>query len=447
MENNFKKYEHEVQNNPILKELHFPENEKHSVYSSRVYEKTRNFFSRNCHEELEAKSDPTSKERIIYETNIADFDTLNSYILKTLTPHIIFKEGYVGRFSDDLFIELIENFELKFNKILIEKGNKQILKTDLYSKNEWNKIKEELGNNKYLTIPCKELKSKNISLRFPWSYSRSKSDYFPLYVCGATDELRHIFHFNLSLSDHLLVYKVVDGEMSLYNYENLDEVCVKYSDFTCPISRGEYSKLTQQEYNNYISRDIQKGRDFYVVDNYYKEEDSYIRVKNKTDKCISSLKIDTERNYPSNKIIWGAINKNVSSKNKALSFYSIDEDNSPVENTTIRTRISDLIKDEESYNTEKCNFLESQYNILNVSRGVNLWVSEEINTKEGKFFSSLYSMNEGSVNIKMKYHPEDNNEYLPFCIVKYVKKFTFSQMPKNKDERTKQNVILRETEN
>lgn len=447
MENTFKKYQEEVQKNPILTELHFPENEKQPVYSSRVYKKTRNFFSFTTKEKLEASSDPTDKKRIIYDTNIADFDTLNHTTLKTLTPHIVFKDGFVGCFCKDLFIQLIENYELKFNKISMESGNKQILKTDLYTKKEWNEIKEELGNNKYLLTPNKEIKAKNISLRFPWSYSRSKSDYFPLYVCGATDKLNHIFIYNLSLINHLVVYKITEDGKELYKPKSLDEVCHVYSDFSCPVLKGEYSKLTDQEYNNYISQDLKNGRKFFVIDNFYTEEDKYIRVKNKTDKCISSLKVDSRRNYPTNRIIWGAINKNVSDINKTLSFYSIDEDNSPVEVTSIRTKIGNLIEDEESYDTEKCNFLESSFNIHDVSRGVNMWVSEEINTKEGKFFSSLYNMKEGSVNIKMKFHSEDDNEYMPFCIVKYVKKFTFSEIPKNRDERTKQNVILKETEN
>ena len=100
---------------------------------------------------------------------------------------------------------------------------------------------------------------------------------------------------------------------------------------------------------------------------------------------------------------------------------------------------------EESYDTERNNLLETNFNIINTTRGINVWTNNVKRRNENnKIRLPVIDMTSGCIDIKLRYQKNNNDKYHPFVIIKNIKKFEFSQIPQSEDRRKKDNVILKQ---
>ena len=422
------KYEESLKHTKILSEMHLPLKNNQDIYSIYPYNKQKLLWYLGTWDKMEARSDPNNKNRIIYNSKIFPYHGLHRSMLITKTPRIKAKEGYQIRFCDDLFIEMVKNYELKFNDQRLFEGNNVSLKFLVRSDLEWNKFKKEVGNNPRLTTWDNKLESVNISIKIPWCYSRDRSDYFPLFICGNSNKLEHIIEYKLTLSELLHIRdsegNTVQYDSSLIEVEDEDSIAI-------PEMEGLYTSQTDDEYKNNI-KNIKNGlREYFVEDTKYIEDENTTKLGQKR-----PLSIDNDHKYPSNCLFWGAINKTKSKNNKTLTLYSDYNHNSPIKSTTIKTEISTLMENRESYKTENA-YLCGLPQYASEEAGFNFWKNNVLASLDMKKFTPNLCFGGGKIIINLSENIVNDDDYLPFCIIMYNRKFVFKNFPTTHEDRLK----------
>lgn len=422
------KYEDVLAETKILSEMHLPLKNSNNLYSIYPYNKQKLLWYLSTWDRMEARIDPNNKDRIIYNSKVFPYHGLHRSILVTRTPHLKAKEGYKIKFCNDLFVEMVQKYELRFNDQKISEGNNVSLKFLLRSDLEWSKYRKEVGNNKRLTSWSNEIDRVNISIKIPWTYSKDRSDYFPLFLCGNSNKLEHIIEYKLELSK-LLHIMDSNGQTVEFSPELFD--IIEDTSIAIPEMEGLYTSQTESEYKANIASIKSGKREYFVEDTKYIEDENTTKLGQKR-----PLSIDKDHNYPSNSLFWGAINVTKSLSNKSLTLYSSKPFNSPVKSTTIKTNISTLIENKDSYKTEyayMCGLLQN----VSEEAGYNFWKNNVLAVLDNKKFTPSLCFGGGKVIINLDTEQDCNDDFLPFCVINYNRKFIFKNFPTTTEDRLK----------
>ena len=422
------KYEDGLRETKILSEMHLPLKNNQDIYSIYPYNKQKLLWYLGNWDRMEARSDPNNRNRIIYNSKIFPYHGLHRSILITKTPRLKIKDGYKIKFCDDLFVEMVQKYELKFNDQKIFEGNNISLKFLLRSDLEWTKYKKEVGNNHRLTKWTNELDSVNISIKIPWCYSRDRSDYFPLFICGNSNKLEHIIEYKLDLAK-LLHIKDSNGDQIDFD-PSLFEI-IEDQQIAIPEMEGLYTSHTTEEYKANIKSIKDNKREYFVEDTKYIEDENTTKLGQKR-----PLTIDRDHKYPSNAIFWGAINKTKSEQKKNLVLHSNQVYNSPVKSTTIKTLISTLLENKDSYKTEYA-YLCGLPQHVSEDAGYNFWKNNVLSTQDNKKFTPNICFGGGKIIINLNDEDNCNDDFLPFCVILYNRKFVFKNFPTTQEDRLK----------
>jgi hypothetical protein len=138
------------------------------------------------------------------------YDEMSGSSLYLRLPDLKFKEGYKGRWNNNIFINLINEYRMQTDSsdIVLHRGNRDIL---FYLKNYNDPTgvlhDNEIGNRPSLNTYSNQIKGEEISYTFPWPWSpsyyqdRSRSsnnNSFPIYAFGDSVTLKQIFSFNIN---------------------------------------------------------------------------------------------------------------------------------------------------------------------------------------------------------------------------------------------------------
>ena len=423
------RYEEMLKGSKVLTKMHLPEQGKDSpLHSFHQISKQKTSWYISSWESMTAQNAPTNPNLVNYRSKIYPYHGLHRSILTTVTPRIKAKEGYTVKFCDDLFINMVKEFRLVFNETEIQFGNTPQIKFDLKRSSDWENYKEEIGNKYELTSWSETLESSNLSLFLPWTYSRDKSDYFPLQLCGNSDTLSHIIEFNLDL-ENLLLIQNSNGEIVEFS-EDLITVDGNLNKIPIPELEGLYTTLTSSECKN--SHCIRDGLspDFFSYSSYYCEDENSTVLGKKI-----QIKFDSKKTQPVYEVLWGAQNTTLSEKTKDLCFkYQVDEhDLTPIKMTKLENSVGIVLNNKSSYKTEK------GYDLVKGKpsfTGMNRWENNVLLNEDKRKFPPSICFNGGNIVVTLDdYKSED--KFLVFAILKFVTRFKFTSYPKTQEERLK----------
>ena len=432
------KYENLIESSDIQKEMHLPtgspgdvNDSRNILYSVHQRGKQKTLWYKSSWEPMIDQNVPTNPEHVTYRSKMYPYHSLHRSMLSTLTPEIKAKEGYEIRFCDDLFINLIRDYRLYFNDVELQYGNDKFLSFELKTRSDWDKISHEIGNRDTLTSWTDHLRKEFISLYIPWTYSRDKSDSFPLNLCGHNDRLEHIVEFKLKLSELLLIRnsegELVDFDMDLIEVTgNTDHVHI-------PEMEGLYTTLTSKEcdYVNCVKDENNGSKEYYTRSIYYTEDENETILGKKV-----NLKIDSKNTLPVDTIYWGAMNVTESEQEKTNVFHYTTGGfiTSPVKSTRLESSIGTVLDNKSSYKTER-GYSISQFQKIPETPGFNLWKNSILVSDDPKKFTPGINFSSGSITMTLDDRNKTDNKYLAFVILSHYKKFVFTSFPKNQDER------------
>jgi hypothetical protein len=161
------------------------------------------------------KTDSQDKSNYLVTYNLVSrhtYDETNGSTLYLKLPDLKFKEGYRGKWNDNIFINMINNYRMQTDssETVFHQGTRDIL---FYLKNYNDPNGDihdyEIGNRESLNSLSNFIRGEEISYTFPWPWSvsycsdRTKSsnfNSFPIYAVGDSVSLKQIFSFNLDPS-------------------------------------------------------------------------------------------------------------------------------------------------------------------------------------------------------------------------------------------------------
>lgn len=432
------KYENLLEQSVIQKDMHLPTgnggdttDSKNVLYSVHQRGKQKTLWYKSSWESMVDQNVPTNPEHVTYRSKMYPFHSLHRSMLSTLTPEIKAKEGYEIRFCDDLFINLIREYHLYFNDVELQYGNDKFLNFELKSSQDWDKFSHEIGNRTTLTSWTDHLKKEFVSLYIPWTYSRDKSDSFPLNLCGHNDRLEHIIEFKLKLSELVLIRnsqgEIVDFDPSLVEVSgNVDSIPI-------PEMEGLYTTLTSKEcdYVNCVRDENEGMKEYYTRSIYYTEDENETVLGKKV-----NLKIDSKNTLPVDTIYWGAMNVTETEREKSLVFHYTQDDflKSPIKSTKLESSIGTVLDNKSSYKTER-GYSVNQFSRIPDTPGFNLWKNSILVKDDPKKFTPGINFSSGFVTMSLSDKDKTDNKYLAFAILSHSKKFIFTSYPKTQDER------------
>ena len=123
-------------------------------------------------------------------------------------------------------------------------------------------------------------------------------------------------------------------------------------------------------------------------------------------------------------------------ENKNLTLYSHKSFNSPIKSTTIKTKISTLIENKESYKTEYA-YMCGLPQYVSEDAGYNFWKNNVLSVVDNKKFTPNLCFGGGKIIITLEQYKECNDDFLPFCVINYNRKFIFKNFPTTTEDRLK----------
>ena len=440
MTNKINKYEVQLRESQILKNMHLPTGKKgdsddmrNTLYSVHQRGKQKTLWYLSSWDSMDAHNVPTNVELVTYKSKTYPYHGLHRSLLTTVTPEINVKDGYKIRFCDDLFISMVKEFKLLLNDTELQYGNDKFLLFDLKTRDTWHKMSKELGNKQNLTKWSDNIQSETLSLYIPWCYSKGKSDYFPLNFCGKNDSLEHVIEFDLKISNLLLMQDSEGNEIE-FDSDKI-EVSGNLDSIPIPEMEGLYTMLTSKEceYNNCLQDEVNGEKEYYTESIYYIEDENEIKLGKKV-----QIKIDSKKNQPVTEIIWGAINMTKTKQNKSLVFTS--EGRNPIKLSKLESSIGLILDNKSSYKTEL------GYNLFNKKnnniKGLNYWQNSVLENEDDKKFVPGVNFSTGNITVTLREEKGDEN-FLVFGILKYTNRFIFKNFPKNQEERLNSGCTIR----
>ena len=407
---------------------------KNTLFSVHQRGKQKTMWYLSNWETMEAQNIPTNRELVTYKSKIFPYTHLHRSMLATITPRIQVADGYEIRFCEDLFINMIREFNLSLNDVHLQYGNRHSLLCDLKTHPNWEKISRELGNKDKLTSWTNELRPEAISLYLPWFYAQHKSDSFPLKFCGHHDRLHHVVEFNLRLSELLLIRdtasgNLVDFDASLLTVEGNRE------SIDIPEMDGLYTQPTKKEceHSNCTIDEVDGEKELYTESVYYIEDENEVELGKKI-----QLKVDSKSKQPVSGIYWGAVNKHLSESYKHLILHRYQEGEavSPIKVTKIESSYGTIMDNKSSYKTERGYLTPLGQDYVELP-GLNYYSNSVLLQEDGRKFPVGVYMGGGSLTVVLQDKKETRSEekFLTFAILKHTRRFKFKHYPRTQQER------------
>tara|TARA_B100001093_G_scaffold465574_1_gene483346 strand:- start:518 stop:1882 length:1365 start_codon:yes stop_codon:yes gene_type:complete len=435
------KYEEQIKESRILKHMHLPggkegdlNDPKNTLYSVHQRGKHKTLWYLSSWETMESQNIPTNREMVTYKSKIFPFTHLHRSILTTLTPRIQVKEGYKIRFCDDLFLNMIKEFNLYLNDVHLQLGNHQSLICQIKNHNNWDKFSKQVGNQPSLTSWCSEIDEHPLALYLPWFYAKDKSDSFPLKFCGHHDRLHHVIEFNLRLSELLLIKDTTTNEIVNFD-SSLITVSENKDSIDIPEMEGLYSLPTKKEcdINDCTMDEVDGEKELYTESIYYIEDENEVDLGKKI-----QLKIDSKSRQPVNSIYWGAINKQASQTRKKSVFHFNHAGRfiSPIKFSKIESSYGTIMENKSSYKTE-CAYLLPLEHGMKSHVGINFYSNSILTKEDDRKFPTGIVLGGGTITIVLK-EPgrfDCSDKFLTFAVLKYIRRFKFKNYPKTQNDR------------
>jgi hypothetical protein len=411
----YNKFKKDLSNSKTHGYMHLPEENKKEIFSFHHREKHKTIWYKSGYwVNFESKNSPTNPEFVSYYCPTFPHHSLHRSLLSFKTPKIKAKDNYKIKFCDNLFVNMIKNFYLTHNDIDLQHGNTSYILKDLKTNSSSELVKE--------------LESKFLSIELPYFYSKYRSSAFPLIYCGQKDDLVHRVEFNLDFSNLVLIFDE-DDNLVKFN-KDLIEIENNMEMMPIPEMEGLCSFLDESDaklVNSKSDENLDGDKELYTESMYYLEDENEVMLDKKV-----LLKFPLVNNQPVNSIYWGAINKTLTDTYKNLSFVKLNPFNnseSPV-NSSKLTSTSGVIVDNKS--SDKTEFA---YHRKDGVVGISKWKNSVNEKEDGKKFVPGLKFSGGSLIVKLKNDSENNDKFIVFCMLEYVKRFRFISYPKTFQER------------
>ncbi len=390
---------------------------------------------------MPAQNVPTNPELVTYRSKIYPYHGLHRSLLTTVTPEIRAADGYQICFCENPFINMVKEFRWSFNDTEFYGGNTKSLKIALHKSGLWgSKLSEAVGNTSQLIEWNYILPSQKLAMYMPWSYAKDKSDYFPLQLCGSNDNLSHIIEFNLEISNLILVREVESGDIVRF-HPDMVEVVGNLERIPIPEMEGLYSSLPKDTCkHNICVGDDGKEPIYYAHSLYYLEEENEIPFGKK-----GTIKFDSKKNQPVNRIEWGTVNVKESDISHDLVFTSSGV--TPVKKTSLDTSVETFFRDVDSFKTEEAYDLLTDEPYL---PGISVWKNSVLLREDGRKFVPAVLFNGGNMSITLRERRSSDPEgarFLVFAILHYITEIRFTSFPKTQEERLKMGATIVVEEN
>ena len=436
MTSKINKYENQIKDSVIQREMHLPSEESKELFSVHQSNHHKTLWYKSSWETMTEQNVPSNPQLVTYTSKVFPYHSLHRSLLSTITPKIKAKEGYTIRFCDYLFINMIKEFRLSFNDIEIQYGNAKSLLFELQSNPEMERFYKELSASSSWS-DC--LEPQFISIYIPWCYSLDKNNSFPLHICGQNDRLEHTIDFNLDLSQLILISND-SGEIVEFD-KDLIEVEGNLSSISIPELEGLYTIYTDKECDYFkCFNEDKKEKEYYSKSIYYIEDENETVFGKKV-----HLKFDSKYNLPVDSAYWGAMNVTKSEENKETILHYLDSKEnilSPIKTTKLESSFGVIIDNKSSFKTER-GYSLSQFQKTPELPGYNFWKNSILKKDDPRKFVPGINMKGGSITITLKEKQNKlNNKYLAFCILNHTKKFIFSNFPLTQQERLKNGATL-----
>jgi hypothetical protein len=366
---------------------------------------------------MESSSVPTHPEKVSYKSKIYPWHGLHRGLLTTQLPEIRAKEGYTFKWCDNVFVNIVKSFKIVFNETELQSGNTKYIFSNL----------NDLQLNQTITEWVPHSPAIGISMRPPFFYDRHNTDAFPLALCGQSDQLIHIFDFNLDIGELIIVKDsdnhIVDYDPSFFDISNnLTHVPV-------PELEGLYTMHADDK--------TDFGSDeFFVRDAYYVENDNEVTLGKRI-----QIKLDSSVEHPIEDVTWGAVNVDLTDLRKSITITRGDL-TTPIKNTSLHTSTDTVMEDKSSFKTEYAYLDNTNKCIV----GINRWTNGICDTDQEKFLPGI-DFRGGKIVVNTRPDSE-NHTYMVFALLSYTKYFVFKTYPKTQSERlVKGSTIELKTEN
>jgi hypothetical protein len=289
-------------------------------------------------------------------------------------PHIIFKEGYEGRWTHNIGSNAITTGTCLFNSVEIQ------TLTHIYfdfhtqtftSADQHDSFQIDLGNIPSLTSFQKVLPRHTTSYTIPWFFSKNDATFFRLLYCSFLDKLSFNVEYKSALSDLLQIRNIETGELvppsKFHNKLYVIEGSCPEKDnpfIGKPSMWGKYLYLSDVECNYHSCPPIEEApRNVFDIDHvivYESDEKKNLNYKARSDNLppvlITKDKINSA--YPAY-IVYAAARNVKAYEQKYYSNYSTNandhlEGYSPIDDVTLSPKTDlFLVKNIPSWRMER----------------------------------------------------------------------------------------------
>ena len=397
------KYHSKLESSQLQRRKHIKEGDE-PVFSIHKRNKDKTLWYSSSWETMESSSVPTHPEKVTYKSKIFPWHGLHRGLLTTQLPEIKAKEGYTFRWCDDVFVNMIKSFKIVFNETELQSANTKFV---------FSKLKQ-LQLNSFVSDWTSHSYATGISMRPPFFYDRHNTDAFPLALCGQSDQLVHVFDFNLDIGE-LIMVKDSDNRIVDFN-PDFFEITNNATHVPVPELEGLYTMHADDK--------TDFGSDeFFVRDAYYVENDNEVALGKRV-----QLKLDSSIEHPVEEIVWGAVNVSMTDRLKALTL-SRSDFTTPIKNTSLHTSTGAVIEDKSSFKTEYAYLDDTHDHVV----GVNRWSNGICDSDQEKFLPGIdFRGGKILVNTRPEY---ENDLYMVFALLIHTKHFVFKTYPKTQSER------------
>ena len=389
-------------------------------------------------------------------------------------PHIVFKEGYEGRWTHNIGSNVIETISCQYNTNDLQKL------THIYfdfhtqtftSANEHQSHQTDLGNLPTLTSFQKVLPRHNTSYTIPWFFSKDDASFFRLFFCSFMDRLTFNVVYRETLSKLLQVRKLGSMASDSHSSESKGDELVSHEAFTSdlfviegrtpkdadppmpkPTMWGKYLFLSDDECRYNVCPPVEEGpRNIFDIDEIIVlESDEKPTIDYTKMEKVLVKKENISTKHPAYIVYAGARNETAYSQ-KYYSNYSTNSRNhlegySPIEDYTISPQAEmHLVKELPGWRGERSN-ARHQFVRAPFEAGYVSWCG---GVKANSHFIIPGNVwDKGSIKLNLRdtnpYHIKDNlaphepdNKYQLVIVLVCNRRLTFSKYPQNDLERTR----------
>jgi hypothetical protein len=372
-----------------------------------------------------------------FSTNMKPHGLLRTDISFQL-PHIVFKDGHVGRWTHNVGSNAVASVVCEYNSSAIQKL------THIYfdfhtqtftSSDQHDSYQTDLGNLPTLTHFQKVLPRHNTSYTIPWFFSKDDSTFFRLCYCSFMDRLNFIVIYRETLSKLLQIKQLTDDDKDNTDFEAAKGTLIPHDNFTSDLYRiegrvpkeadppmpkpsmyGKYLYLSDVECQYNICPPIDEGpRNIFDIDEVIVfESDEKINLDYKKLEKVLIKKENISSKHPAYIVYAGARNETAYSQNY-YSNYSTNSHNhllgySPIEDVSISPQSEmNVVKDIPGWRMERSN-ARNQFVRAPFEAGYIGW-SGGVKAKNN-FIIPGNVWEKGSVKLNLKdtnpYHIKDN---------------------------------------